>query len=205
MESNLLKELGKIAGLAGIALGIFLLLFKGVLEKQFLPSAGLSSSQAFAVILALMILTFGIAVIGVIGWLVGRSPLTDGPVPRSTLALLAALLVIVLAAVVYVGAQAKSESTAKDLTTEIVKPEAKPDVKPEVKPDTPAPVTVTYRICSGEYEKACHQHDAYVYCYTDISAWANARCTTSSLSRIETYGGNKCGYSIDLVVCNGPK
>jgi hypothetical protein len=69
----------------------------------------------------------------------------------------------------------------------------------------PPPVTVTYRVCSGEYERACQQHDTYLYCGADVKAWANARCTASTIQRLNTYGGNKCGYSIDAVICTGPK
>lgn len=70
---------------------------------------------------------------------------------------------------------------------------------------TSSPVTVVYRVCSGEYERACQQHDAYFYCYADIAAWANARCGSYKISRLNTYGGNKCGYALDAVICTGPK
>jgi hypothetical protein len=69
----------------------------------------------------------------------------------------------------------------------------------------PPPATVTYRVCSGEYERACQAHDAYLYCGADVKAWANARCTASTVQRVNTYGGNKCGYSLDTVICTGPK
>jgi hypothetical protein len=69
----------------------------------------------------------------------------------------------------------------------------------------PPPVTVTYKICSGEYERACQLHDVYLYCYSDVNAWAAQRCTSSTVSRYNTYGGNKCGYGMDLVTCVGPR
>jgi hypothetical protein len=99
LESRLLNSLGKIAGLAGIFLGIFLLLFQGVLQKQFLPQAGLGATQAFAVILSLMILTFGIAGIGVLAWLISRNIRPERPIPGSSLGLLAALIGVVIALV----------------------------------------------------------------------------------------------------------
>jgi hypothetical protein len=112
MESKLLGTLGKIAGLGGIALGIFLLVFQGVLQKQFLPQAGLGSAEAFAVILSLMILTFGIAGIGLIAWLVSRGIGPEAPMPTQAMGTLAGLIVLVIAtaaiAAVYVGAQSKS-------------------------------------------------------------------------------------------------
>jgi hypothetical protein len=70
---------------------------------------------------------------------------------------------------------------------------------------TPAPVTVIYRVCSGEHERACQPHDAYLYCYSDVRAWAGARCESYKIQRLNTYGGNKCGYSLDSVICTGPK
>ena len=62
------------------------------------------------------------------------------------LALLAALPVIVLAADVYVGAQAKSEGTSKDLTTTDI-------LKPEASTDKPAPATV---ICGALENMSAH-------------------------------------------------
>jgi hypothetical protein len=69
------------------------------------------------------------------------------------------------------------------------------------KPD----VVVTYRVCSGEYERACQQHDAYLYCAGDVKSWADSRCSSYVVQRVNTYGGNKCGYSIDAVICHDPK
>ena len=109
MENKILTSLGRIAGLGGIALGVFLLLFRGVLEKEFLPKAGLGSEHAFAIILALMILTFGIAGIGVIAWLLSRTVGPKAPVPGPALGILAVLIAIVLGSTIYVSAQPKPE------------------------------------------------------------------------------------------------
>lgn len=78
-----------------------------MLQKQFLPQAGLNSAQAFAVILALMILTFGIAAIGVVAWLVSRSTKSRAPISTPVLGVLAALIALVLGAALYAGAQAR--------------------------------------------------------------------------------------------------
>jgi S1-C subfamily serine protease len=67
------------------------------------------------------------------------------------------------------------------------------------------PVTVTYRVCSGEYERACLGHDSYLYCGVSVEDWAKARCDSHKVQRLNTYGGNKCGYSLDAVICTGPK
>jgi hypothetical protein len=112
VESNILRFLGKTAGLGGIALGVFLLLFQGVLQKQFLPQAGLGSAQAFAVILSLMILTFGVAGIGVIAWLISPAKGSKTPVPARAMGILAGLIALVLGAAIYVGAQARPDAQA---------------------------------------------------------------------------------------------
>lgn len=119
MESKILTSLGRIAGVGGVALGVFLLIFRGVLEKQFLPQAGLQSDQAFAVILSLMIFTFGIAGIGLIAWLIGRTAGPKVPASMTALSLLAGLIVVVLVASVYVSVQAKPTSSTAAPTKSI--------------------------------------------------------------------------------------
>ena len=65
----------------------------------------------------------------------------------------------------------------------------------------------TVTVCSGEYEKFCHAHDSYVYCDTKMEDWATNFCKSAGgngehrVIPLNTYGGNKCGYSIDRVVC----
>ncbi len=81
----------------------------------------------------------------------------------------------------------------------------KPGVLPPVTITPPSAPTAVYKVCTGEYERACPPHDAYLYCYSNVTAWASARCTSFTTSRVTTFGGNKCGYSLDTVVCNGPK
>ena len=110
MESKILGYLGKVAGIGGIAVGVLLLVFQGVLKKEFLPQAGLGPEQAFAIMLALMILTFGVAGIGVIAWLVGRTAGPKAPVPVPAMGTLAGLIAVVLGAAVYVSVQAKPDS-----------------------------------------------------------------------------------------------
>jgi hypothetical protein len=112
MESKLLGTVGKVAGLGGIALGTFLLIFQGVLQKHFLPQAGLGSAQAFAIILSMMIFTFGIAGIGIIAWLVSRTIGPKASVPTAAMGTLAGLMVLVIGAAVYVGAQSKPDAPA---------------------------------------------------------------------------------------------
>ncbi|SHN73493.1 hypothetical protein SAMN05444170_2492 [Bradyrhizobium erythrophlei] len=75
---------------------------------------------------------------------------------------------------------------------------------PTPSPTPPTPPTV-YRICAGEYERACPPHDVYLYCGSSIEGWAKDRCTAYTARRLNTYGGNKCGYSLDEIICSGSK
>jgi len=72
-------------------------------------------------------------------------------------------------------------------------------------PGAVTPVTVVYRVCSGEYERACLPHDAYLYCYVSVDNWAKGKCESHKITRLNTYDGNKCGYSLDAVICTSPK
>jgi hypothetical protein len=72
-------------------------------------------------------------------------------------------------------------------------------------PALPQPVVSRYRVCSGEYERNCDAHDVYMYCYADVQAWADKKCEKGQVVRLNSRGGNKCGYSLDEVICTGPK
>jgi hypothetical protein len=70
----------------------------------------------------------------------------------------------------------------------------------------PPPQIDQYVVCSGEYERACRGgHDTYYYCYTNLQAIYAAKCESVRIVRLNTYGGNKCGYSIDRVYCTNPR
>ena len=69
---------------------------------------------------------------------------------------------------------------------------------------TRPPVVTTYLVCTGEYERACLNHQVYLYCGADVNQWAQARCSSHSIVTLNTYGGNKCGYSLQQVICTNP-
>lgn len=106
LQGKMLASLGKIAGLGGIALGVFLLIFRSVLEQQVLQqAAGLNSSQAFVVLFSAMILTFGMAGVGVISWLISKGVGPQAPVSSTAITVLATLFALVVGAAVYVAQQ----------------------------------------------------------------------------------------------------
>lgn len=78
MEIQLLQAVGKIAGIGGLALGVFVLLFDEVIRKNIFPM--LSDDHASGLIRQFMYLTFGIAVVGIAAWtfVAVKSPQTAG-------------------------------------------------------------------------------------------------------------------------------
>lgn len=63
---NLLARLGQIAGIGGISVGIYLILYLEFVRQKFLPR--LQQVQAYNLLLLFMLFTFAIAVIGVVVW-----------------------------------------------------------------------------------------------------------------------------------------
>jgi len=63
MEEHVLQAVGKVAGIGGIALGVFMLLFREVIRKNIFPT--LSDDEAYRLIRQFMYLTFGIALVGI--------------------------------------------------------------------------------------------------------------------------------------------
>jgi hypothetical protein len=70
---------------------------------------------------------------------------------------------------------------------------------------SPAAITTTYKICTGEYERACQPHDVYMYCGVSPETWARNKCASYSVRQLNSYGGNKCGYELYEVLCTGPR
>lgn len=63
-----IETMGKIAGIGGLALGVFLLLFRDVIRKNIF--AGLTREQSFRIIRLILILVWSITLAGIAAWLV---------------------------------------------------------------------------------------------------------------------------------------
>ncbi len=68
---DFLTEWGRIAGIAGMALGLFLVLFREVIRKNIFPK--LTGKQAFIIIILFMLLVFSISVYTIVQFHSGRS------------------------------------------------------------------------------------------------------------------------------------
>lgn len=65
-EYTILEKLGQVAGIGGIALGVFLLIFRDVIRKNIFPN--LTRQQAYNIIRLVLAMTFLIAVLGIGAW-----------------------------------------------------------------------------------------------------------------------------------------
>jgi hypothetical protein len=75
-----------------------------------------------------------------------------------------------------------------------------------------APATAReYRVCIGEYERQCPEHDVFEYCSGNPEAIAARVCSKTvngvnqpgrfRLIMLGDRGGNKCGYSWYSLLC----
>lgn len=78
---ELLKTLGQVAGIGGIALGSFLLIFRDVVRRQIFGQ--MNRVQTYRLFRLIVILTWSIAVLGIGAWVYANS----GPRPPSNAAL----------------------------------------------------------------------------------------------------------------------
>lgn len=74
MDIEILNKLSKTAGIAGVGFGVFLLIFRDVIRKNSFPI--LKKDHAYSLLRLVVILTWSVAVLGIIGWLL------SGNVPK---------------------------------------------------------------------------------------------------------------------------
>src|SRR5215213_9191974 len=66
MDAEVLKTVGQIAGIGGLALGVFLLLFRDIIRKNIFPQLG--KTHAYRLLRLISILIFSIAALGIGAW-----------------------------------------------------------------------------------------------------------------------------------------
>lgn len=66
MEVAVLKVVGAVAGIGGLALGVFVILFREFIRKTFFPQ--LTQEDAYRLLRLFLILVFGIALAGIVAW-----------------------------------------------------------------------------------------------------------------------------------------
>jgi len=78
MDAGLLKTLGEILGIGGVALGVFFLLFREIIRKSIFPT--LKKDDAYRLLRLISILIWSVAVIGVAAWFWGDRKAVAGSV-----------------------------------------------------------------------------------------------------------------------------
>jgi hypothetical protein len=69
IDVQLLKALGQILGIAGLALGVFFLLFRELIRKSIFPT--LKKDDAYRLLRLITVLIWSVAVIGIAAWIWG--------------------------------------------------------------------------------------------------------------------------------------
>src|SRR6185312_2496518 len=97
MDGRWVANFGKIAGLAGIAIGAFLVVTgrNDLLESK----GGLSESHAFYLRLALLIFAFGVTTIGIVAYIISKN---KGLLPQAPLFLLFFAGIVILGATIVI-------------------------------------------------------------------------------------------------------
>lgn len=69
MEPELIRQVGAVAGVIGVALALFFLLARTIVKKDIFPK--LNRTQAFRTLRYVLFLSFLLTLFGMIAWLVG--------------------------------------------------------------------------------------------------------------------------------------
>jgi hypothetical protein len=67
MDTSTLKIVGQIAGIGGLALGVFLIIFRNIIRKNIFPT--FTKEQSYKIIRLMIVLTFIIAALGIFAWI----------------------------------------------------------------------------------------------------------------------------------------
>jgi len=185
--NQVLRTAGKIAGLSGLALAVFLLIFQGVIQFGLRGAiSSLSPASSFAVLNSLMSFTFGIAAIGLIAALIAQGP-PRARVASGPLYALCLLIFAVFATTVAVGFLSMNRVVAGDTST--------------TPPPPDALRTTEFVVCIGEFAERCPAGSVHLGCGSSVDAWAATQCTKSSSTRLSDVSGNRCGYYTAKVIC----
>ena len=74
MDTELIKTVGQVAGIGGIALGVFLLLFRDLIRKQIFPT--LAKREGYRLLRLIAVLIWSVALAGIGAWVWTSQPVT---------------------------------------------------------------------------------------------------------------------------------
>jgi hypothetical protein len=193
MQAKIFGTLGRIAGLAGVAIGVLFLLYSGLIQYLLRKTADLDPPEAYAAFHSLTILIFGISAIGIVTWLLSRSLAPKTPIPPSSILALSFLVVFVLGTSAYVGTIQVTPHTAAQL----------PPLAPAQQQPAPRHATEKFKflVCVGQYPQNCPLNSIHLGCGSSVEIWAKSQCISSQITKLADTGGNQCGYYVADVLC----
>ncbi len=66
MDADVLKIVGQVAGIGGLALGVFLLLFRDIIRKNIFPE--LPPADAYRLLRLITMAVWSVAIVGIAAW-----------------------------------------------------------------------------------------------------------------------------------------
>jgi hypothetical protein len=66
MNADVLKVVGQVAGIGGLALGVFLLLFRDIIRKNIFPK--LPPAEAYRLLRLITVAVWSVAIVGIAAW-----------------------------------------------------------------------------------------------------------------------------------------
>ena len=66
MDPQILKTVGQVAGIGGLALGVFLLLFRDIIRKNIFPK--LPAAEAYRLLRLITGAVWSVAIVGIVAW-----------------------------------------------------------------------------------------------------------------------------------------
>jgi hypothetical protein len=84
MDAEILKTVGQIAGIGGLALGVFLLLFRDIIRKSIFPTLSKTHAYRLLALSAVLIWSVALAGIGAWVWVETNPPGLSGPPSSAT-------------------------------------------------------------------------------------------------------------------------
>jgi hypothetical protein len=66
MDADVLKIVGQVAGIGGLALGVFLLLFRDIIRKNIFPK--LPPAEAYRLLRLITVAVWSVAIVGIAAW-----------------------------------------------------------------------------------------------------------------------------------------
>jgi hypothetical protein len=75
VEAEILKTVGQIAGIGGLALGVLLIVFRDIVRKKIFPT--LPPAEAYRLLRLITVAVWSVAIVGIVAWVYVSHPSTS--------------------------------------------------------------------------------------------------------------------------------